>query len=131
MIGGVKVKSSYTDVNVDPKNIQHTEVGEEMLGWLNKFHDIEEKNKCLRVQFLDWLSDKLLSWSNKLHVMSVKIDSPCVIKVEPRKKEDSADAHERREITKLKENLKRLTEENNKLWEDRRILVMNTNEETK
>lgn len=99
--------------------VQHTPVGEEMLGFLNKFHEIEQKNKCLRVQFLDWLSDKLLDWSNKCHVKSVKIDSPCVIKVEPRTKEQSNDAKERAEIAKLKENLKRLTEENNKLWDDR------------
>ena len=119
MISGVKVKNSLTDANVDPQSIEHTEVGEEMLGWLHKFEEIEEKNKCLRVQFLDWLSDKLLDWSNRLHIMSVKIDSPCVIKVEPRKKEDSKDAHERAEIAKLKENIKRLNEENTKLWTDR------------
>ena len=101
----------------------------EMQSWLNKFHDIEEKNKCLRVQFLDWLSDKLLNWSNSIHVMSVKIDSPCVIKVEPRKKEDSKDAHERKEIAKLKENIERLKTQNDKLWEDRKILVMKTKEE--
>ena len=105
MISGVKVKNGITEVNVDPKSVQHTEVGEEMLEWLHKFEEIEEKSKCLRVQFLDWLSDKLLSWSNKLHVWSVKIDSPCVIKVEPRKKEDSKDAHERKEIARLKELL--------------------------
>ena len=85
--------------------VEHSEAGEEMLGWLKKFEEIEEKSKCLRVQFLDWLSDKLLDWSNKIHVMSVKIDSPCVIKVEPRKKEDSRDAHERKEIARLKELL--------------------------
>lgn len=95
----------------------------EMKNWLNKFHEIEEKNKCLRVQFLDWLSDKLLSWSNKLHVWSVRIDSPCVIKIEPRKKEDSKDAHDRSEIAKLKERIKQLNEENTKLWADRTKVV--------
>lgn len=105
MIKGVKVKNSITNVNVDSKKIEHTEVGIEMLGFLKKFEEIEQKNKCLRVQFLDWLSDKLLDWSNKCHVASVKIDSPCVIKVEPRKKEDSKDAHERKEIARLKELL--------------------------
>lgn len=89
----------------------------EMKEWLNKFHDIEEKSKCLRVQFLDWLSDKLLDWSNKCHEMSVHIDSPCVIKVEPRKKEESNDAKERKEIAKLKENLARLQTQNEKLRE--------------
>lgn len=120
MINGLKVKNSLTNANVDPQNIEHTEVGEEMLGFLKKFEEIEEKSKCLRVQFLDWLSDKLLSWSNKLHVWSVKIDSPCVIKVAPRTREESKDAHERAEIAKLKENIKRLNEENTKLWSDRR-----------
>ena len=88
-------------------NVDHSPVGEEMLGFLKKFEQIEEKSKCLRVQFLDWLSDKLLNWSNKCHVMSVNIDSPCVIKVEPRKKEDSRDAKERKEIARLKELLSR------------------------
>lgn len=105
MIKGVMVKNSITGVKVDPNNVEHTKVGEEMLGFLHKFEEIEEKSKCLRVQFLDWLSDKLLDWSNKLHVWSVHIDSPCVIKVEPRKKEESRDAQERKEIARLKELL--------------------------
>jgi hypothetical protein len=67
----------------------HTEVGSEMLTMLKRFEEIEEKSKCLRVQFLDWASDKLLSWSNQLHEVSFKIDSQCVIKVAPRKKEDA------------------------------------------
>jgi hypothetical protein len=50
-----------------------------------KFDQIEQKQRCLRVRFLDWLSDKLLSWSKSVHEMSVKIDSPCVIKL-PEKK---------------------------------------------
>lgn len=105
-LSGVKMKGGVTEpTKVDFSNMQHTEVGEEMLGFLNKFQEIEEKNRCLRVQFLDWLSDKLLDWSNKCHVASVKIDSPCVIKVEPRKKEDSRDAKERKEIARLKELL--------------------------
>lgn len=79
----------------------------EMKSWLVKFDEIEEKNKCLRVQFLDWLSDKLLNWSNRFHEMSVRIDSPCVIKVEPRKKEESQHAKESREIARLKELLKK------------------------
>lgn len=131
MISGVKVKNSITEAEVDSKNVQHTQVGEEMLGWLHKFEEIEEKNRCLRVQFLDWLSDKLLDWSNKCHIMSVKIDSPCVLKVEPRTKEESNDAKERKEIARLKENIQRLKEQNDKLWEDRKILVMQTKEEVK
>ena len=46
---------------------------------------IEMKERCIRVRFLDWLSDKLLTWSKKVHEMSVKIDSPCVIRL-PEKK---------------------------------------------
>jgi len=52
---------------------------------MQKFQQIEQKQRCLRVRFLDWLSDKLLSWSKRVHEMSVKIDSPCVIKL-PEKK---------------------------------------------
>lgn len=128
MINGLKVKNSLTNANVDPQSIEHTEVGEEMLSFLKKFEEIEEKSKCLRVQFLDWLSDKLLSWSNKLHVWSVKIDSPCVIKVAPRTREESKDAQDRKEIAKLKENIKRLNEENTKLWADRRKAAEETKE---
>lgn len=117
MISGVKVKNSLTNVNVNAQHVEHTEVGEEMLGFLKKFEEIEEKSKCLRVQFLDWLSDKLLDWSNKCHVASVKIDSPCVLKVEPRKKEESNDAKERKQIAQLKEDLERLRTQNEKLRE--------------
>lgn len=46
-----------------------------------KFEQLELKERCLRVKFLDWLSDTLLKWSEKVHQMSVKIDSPCVIKI--------------------------------------------------
>ena len=51
-----------------------------------KFQQIELKERCLRVKFLDWLSAKLLSWSKSVHEMSVRIDSPCVIRL-PEKKE--------------------------------------------
>jgi hypothetical protein len=50
-----------------------------------KFEQIEQKERCLRVKFLDWLSDKLLAWSKSVHEMSVRIDSPCVIRL-PEKK---------------------------------------------
>lgn len=53
---------------------------------LEHLAQIEQKERCIRVKFLDWLSDKLLSWSKKVHEMSVKIDSPCVIRL-PEKKE--------------------------------------------
>ena len=51
-----------------------------------RLNQIEQKERCIRVKFLDWLSDKLLSWSKKVHGMSVKIDSPCIIRL-PEKKE--------------------------------------------
>ena len=110
------------------KKVEYSKDALEMKAWLNKFHDIEEKNKCLRVQFLDWLSDKLLDWSNSIHEMSVRIDSPCVIKVAPRKKEESNDAKERKEIIKLKANIERLKTQNDKLWEDRKVVNMQTKE---
>ena len=132
MISGVKVKNSVSGVKVDPNSaVDHTPVGQEMLGFLKKFEEIEQKNKCLRVQFLDWLSDKLLDWSNKCHVKSVKIDSPCVIKVEPRKKEESNDAKERKQIAWLKEDIERLKRQNEKLQDERKVLVMQTKEEVK
>lgn len=118
MIGGVKVKDSLTDANVDPKNVQHTKVGEEMVGWLQKFQDIEKKNRCLRVRFLDWLSDKLLNWSNRLHVMSANIDSPCVLEVAPRKKEDSQHAKESKKIQELRESLAQAYARQDKLKEE-------------
>lgn len=47
----------------------------------SKFEKIEQKEKCLRVKFLDWLSAKLSDYSERLHKMSVNIDTPCVIKL--------------------------------------------------
>ena len=95
----------YKELMADPKTVKHTAVGAEMKQVLEKFHQIEEKEKCLRVQFLDWFSDKLLNWSNRIHEMSVRIDSPCVIRVTPRTKEDSQHAKESKEIARLKELL--------------------------
>lgn len=91
----------------------HTPVGNEMLTMLKRFERIEEKSKCLRVQFLDWASDKLLAWSNRLHEISVRIDSPCVIKVEPRKKEDAI-TKEEAELRRLRELLKESREREEK-----------------
>ncbi len=48
---------------------------------LAKLNEIEIKNRCLRVKFLDWLSAKLLDWSKKVHDVSMRIDSPCIIKL--------------------------------------------------
>lgn len=51
-----------------------------------KLNEIEEKQKCLRVRFLDWVSNKLHKWGDKVHQISVNIDSPCVIKLPEKKK---------------------------------------------
>lgn len=53
---------------------------------MSKFDRIQEKNRCLRVQFLDWLSVKMHSWANGVKAISDRIDSPCIIKVEPKRK---------------------------------------------
>ena len=89
-------------------------LAKEMYGYNKKLREIEAKEKCLRVQFLDWLSDKLLDWSNRIHVMASKIDSPCVIEVAPRKKEDSKHAKDSKEIARLRQLLKEEREKNKK-----------------
>jgi hypothetical protein len=53
---------------------------------MQKFERIEEKNRCLRVQFLDWLSVRMHAWADGVKAMSDRIDSPCIIKVEPKRK---------------------------------------------
>ena len=53
---------------------------------MQKFERIEEKNRCLRVQFLDWLSVKMHAWADGVKAISDRIDSPCIIKVEPKRK---------------------------------------------
>lgn len=80
-------------------------VAVEMKELNQKLRKIEAKEKCLRVQFLDWLSDKLLDWSNRAHVTASKIESPCIIEVEPRKREDSKSHKESKEIERLKQLL--------------------------
>ncbi len=54
-----------------------------------KFKQIEQKERCIRVKFLDWLSAKLLDWSKKVHDVSMRIDSPCIIKLPENKTEKS------------------------------------------
>ena len=53
---------------------------------LTKLDQIAAKNKCLRVQFLDWLAVKVKhygdTWSANIQAVSNKIDAPCVIKVD-------------------------------------------------
>ena len=53
---------------------------------MQKFEKIQEKNRCLRVQFLDWLSVRMHAWADGVKAMSDRIDSPCIIKVEPKRK---------------------------------------------
>lgn len=89
-------------------------VADEMKTLWDKLNKIEAKEKCLRVQFLDWFSDKLLNWSNRVHVMSSKINSPCLIEVTPRKKEDSKHFKESKEIARLRTLLKEERERNKK-----------------
>ena len=84
---------------------EHSKGGSDMLNVLTRLQKIEAKEKCLRVQFLDWLSNTLLNWSNRIHVVSSNIDSPCIIEVAPRKREDSKHAKESKEIVRLKEQL--------------------------
>lgn len=90
-----------------------------------KLNQIEAKEKCLRVQFLDWLSDTLLNWSNRVHVMASKIDSPCLIEVAPRKKEDSQHAKTSKELARLKELLESREKANEELRKQNRELTEN------
>jgi hypothetical protein len=88
---------------------------EELKALWTKLSKIEAKEKCLRVQFLDWLSDKLLDYSNIVHIWASKIDSPCIIEVAPRTKEESNHAKETKEINRLLDSLKRSEAENREL----------------
>ena len=88
----------------------------EFVSIIKRLDQIQEKNKCLRVQFLDWFSDKLLDWSSRVNEISRRIDSPCVIKVEPRKKEHSRAAKEAKEVARLRELLKEGKEREDAYW---------------
>lgn len=74
-----KASTQYilSEVQVQERNLAVNTAKEVM----KKFEKIEQKERCLRVKFLDWLSDKLLDYSKRVHQMSVRIDSPCVIKL--------------------------------------------------
>ena len=52
---------------------------------MREFERIEEKNRCLRVRFLDWLSYQLADWSVRVKKVSDGIDSPCLIKLKDQK----------------------------------------------
>lgn len=79
---------------------------------IQEFERIEKKNRCLRVRFLDWLSDTLLNWSNRIHVVSNNIDNPCILEVAPRKREDSKHAEESKRIVQLRERIAEMNEIN-------------------
>jgi hypothetical protein len=66
--------------------IRESEDFQNICNVMSKFERIEEKNRCLRVQFLDWLSVKMHTWADGVKAMSDRIDSPCIIKVEPKRK---------------------------------------------
>ena len=69
-----RIEGKYKAASKD--TVEHSKVGAEMLSVLERFQEIEAKEKCIRVQFLDWLSDKLLDWSNQVHTMASNINSP-------------------------------------------------------
>ena len=68
----------YTD---EHNTYELSKDGNEMKTFLGKLQKIEQKNRCARVRFLDWLSTKLAAWSKKVKTMSDRIDSPCSIKL--------------------------------------------------
>jgi hypothetical protein len=88
---------------------------EDFLPMIQRFQEIEEKNKCLRVKFLDWLSNQLLDWSNQVHVVASNIKSPCVIKVEPRTREDSKNYKDNKELQRMEKFLEEERADNVKL----------------
>jgi hypothetical protein len=56
---------------------------------MQKLNKVEEKNRCIRVRMFDWLSDLFADWSKRCHERSVKIDSPCAIRLPESGKENS------------------------------------------
>lgn len=68
------------------ESIRKSEDFQNIRNVMQKFERIEEKNRCLRVQFLDWLSAKMHAWADGVKAMSDRIDSPCIIKIEPKGK---------------------------------------------
>jgi hypothetical protein len=63
------------------KNIDDEVTKDQMWSVIKKLEQVEEKNRCLRVRMYDWLSDLFADWSKRCHERSVKIDSPCAIKL--------------------------------------------------
>ena len=67
------------------KNVTESDDFKVIKNVMKEFERIEEKNRCLRVRFLDWLSYQLADWSVRVKKVSDGIDSPCVIKLGEKK----------------------------------------------
>ena len=76
-----KIEGKYKAASKDTLEDDRYPGAEEIENLWKKMNAIEEKNRCVRVRFLDWLSVKLLAWSNAVQDMSNRIDSPCAIKL--------------------------------------------------
>jgi hypothetical protein len=79
------VKSQTTMSDKTKEQIRTSEDFKQIKGLWSTFERIEQKNRCLRVRFLDWLSEKVAyygrTWSVKIKKVSDNIHSPCVIKL--------------------------------------------------
>lgn len=62
-------------------DIRETEDYKSTLLVLRQFQRIEQKNRCVRVRFLDWLAAKLQELSIKTKNMADQIHSPCALKL--------------------------------------------------
>lgn len=111
MNNDLKLKNS-TELKQKAEDIKKS--AEDIKKSLSKLENIQAKEKCLRVRFLDWLSDKLLDWSNRTHVMASRINSPCLIEISPRTRENSKHFKEQYDLSKLRADLsKTLNYKNN------------------
>jgi len=69
-----------TLINKQEKEEQE-KTAKEMNMIMRKLSNVEEKNRCVRVRMYDWLSERFAHLSKVCHEKSVKIDSPCAIKL--------------------------------------------------
>ena len=67
------------------KNVTESDDFKVIKNVMKEFERIEEKNRCLRVRFLDWLSYQMADWSVRVKKVSDGIDSPCLIKIGDKK----------------------------------------------
>lgn len=92
MSENIKKERTYTEVMDETKlHVEETlteqfkreteQLKNELNHVITKLERIEEKNRCFRVRMLDWLSDTFHHWGDICHQKSVKIDSPCVIRM--------------------------------------------------